>query len=202
MSRNLTAGVITEITAGNLRPIILVAMQFSSGWVYLWSGTGTLSWNGQSWTGTGYLGKMEALTETQEVEAQGVRFSLSGVPNSLLTSALQEVRQGNPVIVYQGFLTAADAVVSSPYQAWAGRMDSCEIEEGGETSTIYLIAESRLIDLKRSRERRFTHDDQQIDFSGDLGFEFVPAIQEKNVIWGGSQVPIWVSSPGGWAPRP
>ena len=49
--------------------------------------------------------------------------------------------------------------------------------------------------LKRSRERRYTHDDQQIDFPGDLGFEFVPKLQELNLVWGGQNVPV--SAPSG-----
>ena len=32
--------------------------------------------------------------------------------------------------------------------------------------------------------RRFTHEDQQERFSGDLGLEFVPDLQDKEIIWG------------------
>lgn len=197
MSRNLTAGVITEITAKNLRPILLVQASFTSGVVYLWTGYGSLSWNGQTWTGGGNLLSISSLSETQDVIAQGMKFTLNGIPTSLLGKALTEVRQGAPVIVYQGFLTSADAVVSSPYEAWAGRMDTCQIDEGAETASISITAESRLMDLHRSRERRYTHDDQQIDFAGDKGFEFVPALQELNVTWGGAGVPV--AQPGSGA---
>ena len=47
-----------------------------------------------------------------------------------------------------------------------------------------LVGESRLIDLNRARNFRSTHEDQQQIFHGDLGFEYVAAIQDKEVSWG------------------
>src|SRR3990167_8460946 len=148
MSRNLTAAAITETTAQNLRPILLVQGYFVSGWLYLWSGYGALSWNGQTWTGAGELLSVSPLTENSDVMAEGVQISLSGIPADLITKALGEVRQGAPVIIWQGFLTAAGAVVTSPNQAFGGRMDTCSIAEGGDTARITLTVESRLADLK------------------------------------------------------
>jgi hypothetical protein len=37
---------------------------------------------------------------------------------------------------------------------------------------------------KVASARRYTQDDQQINYSGDNGFLFVPAIQEWNGAWG------------------
>jgi hypothetical protein len=44
--------------------------------------------------------------------------------------------------------------------------------------------ESRLIDLERSRESRYTNEDQQRAFPGDRGFEFVPSLQDLSLTWG------------------
>lgn len=197
MSRNLTAAQITEITAQNMRPILLCQLLFTSGWLYLWSGIGPLSWNGQTWTGVGSLGQVSAVPETSDVAAAGIQFSLSGIPSGVLASALSEVRQGFPVILWQGFLTAAGGVVASPNQAWNGRMDSCMVNESGETATITLTAESRMMDLNRSRERRYEKQDQTIDFAGDLGFDYVPSLQELSIVWGraGNKIPIVDQNP-------
>ena len=59
-----------------------------------------------------------------------------------------------------------------------------KIDEGPETATIALNLENRLIVLDRAKERRYTHEDQQLSFAGDLGFEFVPDLQDKEIIWG------------------
>jgi len=78
------------------------------------------------------------------------------------------------------------ALVADPAIAFAGRLDVPEIDDNGQTATITISYESRLVDLERPRERRYTHEDQQIDYSGDLGFEYVAAIQEWNGVWGRS----------------
>lgn len=191
MSRNLTGAQIAEIIAQNMRPILLCQLLFTSGWVYLWSGIGPLSWNGQTWTGVGSLGQVSNVPETSDVAAAGIQFSLSGIPSGLLASALGEVRQGAPVILWQGFLTAAGGVVASPNQAWNGRMDACVVSESGDTATIAITAESRMMDLNRSRERLYEKQDQVIDYPGDLGFDYVPSLQEKSIVWGrpGSNIP-------------
>jgi hypothetical protein len=197
MSRNLTAAAITEITAQNMRPVLFVQMQFVSGVLYLWSGWGSIVWNNQTWTGVGNLGQISALTEQNDLAAASLALSLSGIPAALITKALGEVRQGAPVTIYQGFLTAAGAVVLSPYNSWSGRMDVCQITEGADTATISITVESRLIDLNRLRERRYQSQDQTIDFPGDLGFDFVPSLQEKNVVWGVAGAPVAALPPKG-----
>lgn len=184
MSRNLTAAMIAEITARDLRPVMFIQAQFVSGYIYVWSGLGSISWNGQTWLGVGNYGNVSAISETSDVNAVGVKLQLSGIPNSILGLALNEVRQGAPVFIYQGCMTKDNKVVGTPYLAWAGRMDIGEIAEGSDTSVITITAESRLLDLNRKRERRYEKQDQAIDFPDDLGFDFVPSLQELSITWG------------------
>lgn len=184
MARTLTSQQITEITAQNLRPVLFMQALFTSGYIYLWTGIGSISWNGQTWLGVGSFATISAIPETSDIAAVGLKLSLSGIPTALLTSALDEVRQGAPVIIYQGFLTTAGGVVSNPNTAWQGRMDMAEISESGDLSTITISAESRMLDLNRSRERRYEKQDQAIDFPADLGFDYVPGLQELSLVWG------------------
>jgi hypothetical protein len=169
VARGLTAAVITEINSGRLRVAIFVSAVFTSGTSYFWNGITPIVWNGQTWVGVGTLGQISEIAETTDVAAVGIVLSLSGIPQGLINQALGECRQGAPVKVWIGTLNAAGAVIADPYQCFAGRMDVPTIGENGETSTISITVENRLIDLQRSRERRYTHEDQQIDFPGDLG---------------------------------
>jgi len=67
---------------------------------------------------------------------------------------------------------------------FSGRMDTMSIKDSGDTANISLTAESRLIDLERSRERRYTSEDQKIDYPNDKGLEFIADLQNQEIVWG------------------
>lgn len=199
MSRNLTGALQAELAKQSLAPIVLVQAQFTSGTIYVWSGVGSVSWNGQTWLGVGSLGSISMVSESTEVEAQGIVIGLSGIPSDLIAKVLGECRPNAPVKVWLGAVDSAGAVIVDPYQSFSGRMDVPEIEEGAETSSISIHVENRLIDLGRARERRWTHEDQKIDYPTDKGFEYVASLQEWNGLWGkqGAGIPVGGSTGGG-----
>lgn len=184
MARNLAAAALGEVLAQVKTVVLFFEGVFASGTVRLWSGFGDIAWNGQTWTGIGDLGGVSPILETADVQANGVRVTLSGIPAASISLALQEARRGQSGTLWLAFLDAAGTVVADPYMAFSGRLDQPQIEDGGTTATISIAYENRLIDLERPRERRFDHQDQQIDHPGDRGFEYVASIQEWNGKWG------------------
>ena len=66
----------------------------------------------------------------------------------------------------------------------AGEMGGDPIKDDADTCTITISYESRLIDLTVARTWRYTHESQQVLFPGDLGFEYVTAIQDREITWG------------------
>ena len=182
--RSLTGAVQAELAASVVRPILIAEIGFRSGVVRVWSGIGDLVWNGQVWAGVGDLGGVTPIEETGETKAVGAAFTLSGVPSSTLSAVLGDVQQGAPARLWLGFLDANGQVISSPYLAFAGQVDVPEIEEGGDTAIVTIRAESDLVDLERPRTRRYTPEDQAIDYPGDKGFDFVAALQDAEIVWG------------------
>jgi hypothetical protein len=176
--------MLAQLGADKIKPVLFLQMQFTDGPIYVWSGLGQISWNGQIWTGLGHLGTISAIEESSEIKATNVTFTLSGIPQDQIQHALGQVRQGNPVKLWFGSLGDNNNVLADPLQIFAGRMDVPTIDEGTQTSTISIAVENRLIDLNRSRERRYTDQDQQIDHPGDLGFQYVQLIQNWNGTWG------------------
>ena len=61
------------------------------------------------------------------------------------------------------------------------------VTEQAETATITIQAENRLVDLERPRIRRYSDEDQKSDTANasDVGFEFVPSLQDKVITFGG-----------------
>jgi hypothetical protein len=181
--RDLTSAVKSAIDTKSVEPFILFEGEFISGHVRLWSGYGDLVWDSKTWTGTGTLGSVAPLQESADIQANGVAVSLSGIPSSVISTALSDVQQGAPGTLYLGLLSNG-SVIADPFELFSGRIDVPSINEDSDTSTIQLTYESKLIDLQKPREFRYTDEDQQRMYPGDLGFEFVPDLQDKIVNWG------------------
>lgn len=184
MARSLTAAMITELQAATVRPVLLFRGEFSTGTLRAWTGIGDLSWNSQTWTGVGSLAGISVIEESQEVAAKSVSVSLDGISATNVSLALSAARQGKPCDIWLGFLNASGAIIADPYLVFRGRLDVPAIEDGGETATITISYESRLIDLERPRGRRYTHEDLQLDYAGDLGLEYVALLADQPITWG------------------
>jgi hypothetical protein len=194
--------MVTEVSASQLSPILLASFSVSTP-VRLWSGYGTITVGGVTYLGSGTLGTISPVEETTDLSARGINFQLSGVPSALIAVALTENYQGKACSVLFGALDASGALVASPITIFAGRMDVMAINDDGRTSTIGLSAENKLVDFRRPREVRYTHEEQQNLYPpgsgtpGDLGLEFVNAIQEKQIYWGNAKLAAPVNEGGG-----
>lgn len=173
-----------EAQAAGPRVAIFAEAAFASGTSRVWSGIGPKSWAGQSWTGVGTLLGVGAVTETAEVEAQGTTLTLSGVPASMVSAALGQARQGAPAAIWLAFLDAGGNVIPEPYNLFRGRIDRMPIAEGPDTATVTVVLENRLIDLERARTRRYTPEDQKIDYPDDRFFDYVAGLQDATITWG------------------
>lgn len=185
MPRSLTTALENATLANVVVPIMLVEAQFDSGTTRLWTGIGDLSWNSATWSGAGALMSVADVQETAEVRATGVDIVVNGIPSTLLSLALQEPYQGRTCLIYQGALNVSTgALIADPYLLFRGRMDVMTIEESGETASITLAVESRLIDLEVARERRYEHQDQIVDFPTDKFFEYTATLVDSQIVWG------------------
>ena len=193
MSRSLTSAMESAVTADLVRPITLVQCAFDTGKLNLWSGIGDLTVSGVDYVGAGSLLSIGEIAETSELSANGITVTLSGVTSPLLSKARDEDYQGRELKVLLGAMDAVNGVISNPVVVFSGFMDTMVINDGGETSTIQVTVENRLIEFERTRVRRYTAEDQKIDFPTDKGLEFVAVMEEKEIVWGRASV----SSGGG-----
>tara|TARA_R110000772_G_scaffold32978_6_gene80448 strand:+ start:114 stop:764 length:651 start_codon:yes stop_codon:yes gene_type:complete len=189
MSRVLSAEMQAVAVADIVRPIYLVDLEFSSptvpnGSVFLWSGTGNLTFDSNVYLGVGSLLNIGSIQETSDLTANGAVVTLSGIQQSLLSIARDEPYQGRPLTIRLGAFDGAGGLVVSPVIMFSGFMDVMTISDSGDTSTISVSAENKLIAFQRTAVRRYTAEDQKIDHPTDKGFEFVAKIQEKEIVWG------------------
>ena len=188
MARNLHADFITEVQTDEIHPIMLCKINTSGGDVRVWTGNGTLTYDSEDYIGTGTLAGLSQVSELTDLSAAGITFSLSGIPSDLISTALGQVQHGRLCQVWMALLnTSTGAIINEPYELFAGFSDVTVITEQAESSTISIQAENRLVDLERPRIRRYTDEDQKSDTANaaDIGFEFVPGLQDKIIKFGG-----------------
>jgi len=181
-ARDLTASMLTAIQAGLVRPAILMEGEFVSlgvtTYLRLWTGVGNLSWDSKTWIGGGHLLGISPIAESTKTEAVGFEVTLSGMPSDKISLALSSVRKNKAGRLWLALFDSAGAVIADPYLLKSGRFDMIPIEDSGDTCTITARYEDRLIALSIPRERRYTHEDQQLRLAGDLGFEYVQGLQD------------------------
>jgi len=194
LSRTLHVSTAAELQAALLWPILIAEFEFDSGALRVWSGSGNLSWDSKTWTGVGTFGGVSPVEEGADIAARGVRFSLSGIPSEYLSLALGDDCRQRPCSLWLALRDSAGAIIGTPYKLFSGRMEPLSGEEGPAGATLTIPAESRLVELKRARVSRYTHEEQVRRFSGDLGLAYIATMAEKPIYWGGP-APAMVVTP-------
>lgn len=183
MSRDLTSAVETALAGTSFGAMFLIELRFGSGTVYLNNLDFNRDYNGVTWLGAGRVGSISMIEEGEDLQAYGVRLTLSGVRSDLLSIALNEDYQGRAVIISLALLDSNHNIIETPVQVYRGRMDTMPIE-AGQTATIALNVEGRLADFERPRVRRYNSEDQKIVHPTDEFFQYVPQMVAKELYWG------------------
>jgi hypothetical protein len=179
----MSSAMAAAIQLPGSQPSLFVAITFASATVYMWTGTGSVTWGGHTWLGMGSLMEITAAEDAATVEARGISITLSGLNPTIFADCQNEFLLGQPVVVYLG-LWSGGSLVASPIPVWAGRTDQPTFEIDPEQVIVTIACENRLADMNVAVDRRLTNQDQQMDFPGDLGFQFVDALQEQTLFWG------------------
>lgn len=204
-TRELTEAFESALDDAVFRPFYTVELLFDGGAERIWTGAGNLVLDGVTYFGTGNLLNISVVEETADLSARGIELTLSGVPTALLSAALNSDYQGRTCTLGFGAFSAGSSILKesgdyllledgskiqlelisgSVNTVFVGYMDMMNITEGGETSTISLTVENRLVTLERPRVARYTDAYQQSLYPGDVGLEFVEEIQDKEYTWG------------------
>jgi len=205
MSRELSSSVIANLEDDVVYPFFATELQFASNIVRMWTGQGTLVLEDETeWIGLGQLLSISSIGETSEMAVKGASISLSGIPSNLLSLALSEPYQGrvakiyfgtfqqgsilqetaNYILLQDGSRINLESMSAGFNELFSGYMDQMNIEEAGDTATIQMAVENKLIDLERARVARFTSGYQKSLYPNDDGLNFIEDLQDKKIPWG------------------
>ena len=186
MSRSINANIVSALANTEIEPFYAVKMAFSTATLYLWTGYGDKTINSETYIGSGNLLSIDGLAEASDLSATGTDIVLNGIDSTILTYALTEEYQGREVNIYWGV-----GGVSEVVEVFSGYMDQMIITDKGDTSTIKLSVESKLIILERPNIRRYTEGSHSsviategYSNSNDSFFRWVAKLQDVQVPWG------------------
>ena len=187
MTRPATTALLNALAADAVEPFFAVKLEFDTGTTRIWTGMGDLAFDAgsgsETFLGGSSLVSIQPNEETSDTQANGCSFALNGIESTNISLALTEDYQGRNATLFLGAFSSG-AVVADPYVLFKGFMDTMDISDNGETASIQVTAESRLVSLQKARMRRFTDQDQKLIDPTDQGLEYVLSLQNKTIPWG------------------
>lgn len=177
-----------ELEAEHSRPIYFLHLDLAVEALYACTGVRTYQFDGQDWLGIGEIQGISDLAEAADIAARNITITVSSV-DANITEPLQSRTnyKGRAVAIYRGYLDANGDLVDDPEPRWMGRMDVGSMVWDDEY-TAQMVCEPLTARLLRSNISRYSDEDHQLRHSGDKFFEFLPQIENLDVVWGGGRV--------------
>lgn len=184
MPLGLSAEMIAAFTEDHARIFFALKAEFASGTLRMNSTPYSIVIDGEVYgPNINGLGRISAVEQDSTLQVRTVTLELAGVPNDKIALAANDRYRGRPASIFFGMLDANFLVIPSPYKVFGGPMDTM-VSELDDQSSVQLTIGNRLLGWERPRIRRYTDEDQQAEYPGDKGFEYVPSMVEKNFNWG------------------
>ena len=197
MSRGLSAANQTEVAATHLQEVTLVKFEFDTP-AYMHNGMGTITFDGNDYLGVGDFSTSGGSRESESLGPLTMTYTLSAVDSTLLAEAVDSGNFGDVITEYIGYRNDDGTLVADPWIANKGKYDHASISLGTDNS-ITITAHHDLAVLAEIDGRKFSDEDQQAEYTGDLGLEHAVAAEFVRLVWGGG--PVWIArQPGGTRP--
>lgn len=175
--RTIPAALITALEQQSVDLYFAVELLFDTSPLRIWSGIGETVIGGNTYTGTGSLLSITTAEESNDLAANGASITLSGVDSGIIALALTEPYQSRICKIYIG---SGENVL----EVFSGYMDVMTFDDGGDTCTITLTVESRLITMDRAVSLRYTQESQAARYPTDTFFSYVADLADKSITWG------------------
>lgn len=182
MARTLPTGLTSVLGDKELDVYYAVEFNFTSSPIRIWTGYGDKTIYTNTYTGSGDLLSISGLEEVADLSAKSITIGLSAISSSIVSLALQEPYQNRECTVYLGINDLA------PLEVFSGYMNTMNITDEGETSSIQLTVDSKLVRLERASNWRYTNENHKARYPNDTFFSYVTDLQDKQVVWGRESV--------------
>ena len=202
--RTITTLNQNAVLAQIVRPIMFARMAFSSGVQRLHTEIGPRTavhpiFGSESYTGIGDFGGIVSdIKESISVAPESIKLAITGVKSSFINIALDDDYYRRDIELMFGFDDEAGVLLDDPVIIWSGFMDKVDINLAEGIGALTLTCESRATNLKGASDLRFTDEDLQAAFTGDLAGEYIFRMADLQLKWGGEASTGTTGTPG-WA---
>lgn len=174
-----------------MRPLAL--FDFRDGEMALWGGEYPLVSGGKTWQGLGSIASIDGLDQAATLESSAMTFTLSGVEVPDAGTSFSDIAKSSDranyarrmVTVYLQFFDDDWQPLDDPYALKAGIMTNMLMSrsrmQNGYLRTISLQANNIFYGRGVAPASFYTDRDQQSRFPGDLGMQFIPGLQSKQI---------------------
>lgn len=186
MTRDLDIAVSDAVASNAFAWVLLLKLELDSETVYVHTGVGDLSWDGQTWLGVGSMANIAGFTESIDGGDNRITVALSGIPIEVLPDFIDEFTTqdtaGRAWTLYVAALDSDGEVDGEASLLNSGQTGAVDMVDGeSPTVSISLVTEAAL--MRGVLFYRFTDEDQQSLFAGDLFCEFASDVGD-DIAWG------------------
>ena len=192
MSRGLSALNQAEASARHLHAVLFAELLLTTSSpavpITVHTSVGPLTFGGDTYLGVGDLGGVSGVDEAERIGPSPFKLSLSGVDPGHIADALHAGNHRDKVTLWVGYRGDDGLLVDDPWRLAGGFFEYADIELGEADNRVVVTVQHDLSTLLEKHGGRYTNEDQQGRFSGDVGFSFVADVIDKKLVWAGTPV--------------
>ncbi len=201
MSRTIPSNTDSSLDDDFIIPIFFIELDFDTDPLYVHTDLGSITVLSKTWLGTGGLGSISPIEETEEVKSPGLKIRMQITDESAggifeeLTQ--QDFYQRTAILYFSTRDISTGALKDDPFEMFRGKVDVPELTYGGGESFVELLIESEWADGEIANGEMYSDAQLQSEYSGDLGFEFLTDMVNRKVVWGSNRVVSLGNNGGG-----
>lgn len=184
--KSISTDIANQLYSRSVRLAILAFIDHPSGETRLWSGFGTLNYDGEEWKGIGALGRINGMGETTEVRTTETQYQLAGISLDADSAAIASMPIRDRVAkAWLAFFDKEGNVLEDPILIDQTNLDVAQLLIDDDMQQVLsLTGKSAIYDFRRPAKIYVTNEQQQFEFPGDTGFDRIPTeVVDKEIKW-------------------
>lgn len=181
MSRDIDSSTATAMES-SFKYIFMVDLQLDSGDISFCSATFPIDYDNKTFLAAGNLGRVGEISESTDLNPASCKVDISGVNQTFVATIVAENYVNRRGIIYLAVFDEEDQIIGQPFTYFDGLIESLAVSIG-DRRVVSISLVDRLVLWSRVKVERYSHETHTAIYPDDDGFEFVEAIQNKEIIW-------------------